>query len=73
MWVSKVNELIGSSPHGFEEAARSVVERANRTLRGITGIEVIEKRIKVKDGRIDEYRVRLRLCFDMAPESALHW
>lgn len=73
MWVSKVNELIGSSPHGFEEAARSVVERANRTLRGITGIEVIEKRIKVKDGRIDEYRVRLRLVFDMAPESALHW
>jgi hypothetical protein len=73
MWVSKVNELIGSSPHGFEEAARSVIARANRTLRGITGIEVIEKRVKVKDGRIDEYRVRLRLVFDMAPEAALHW
>ena len=73
MWVSKVNELIGSSPDGFEEAARSVVARANRTLRGITGIEVIEKRVKVRDGRIDEYRVRLRLVFDMAPESALHW
>lgn len=73
MWVSKVNELIGSSPDGFEEAARSVVARANRTLRGITGIEVLEKRVKVKDGRIDEYRVRLRLVFDMAPEAALHW
>jgi hypothetical protein len=73
MWVSKVNELIGSSPDGFEEAARSVVARANRTLRGITGIEVIEKRVKVKDGRIDEYRVRLRLVFDMAPDAALHW
>ena len=73
MWVSKVNELIGSSPDGFEEAARSVVARANRTLRGITGVEVIEKRVKVKDGRIDEYRVRLRLVFEMAPETALHW
>lgn len=73
MWVSKVNELIGSSPDGFEEAARSVIARANRTLRGITGIEVIEKRVKVKDGRIDEYRVRLRLVFEMAPEAALHW
>lgn len=73
MWVSKVSELIGSSPDGFEEAARSVVARANRTLRGITGIEVLEKRVKVKDGRIDEYRVRLRLVFDMAPETALHW
>ena len=73
MWVSKVNELIGSSPDGFEEAARSVIARANRTLRGITGIEVIEKRVKVKDDRIVEYRVRLRLVFHMAPEAALHW
>ena len=41
MWVSKVNELIGSSHEGFEQAAREVITRANRTLRGITGIEVI--------------------------------
>jgi len=73
MWIAKVNELIGSSPHGFEEAARSVVERANRTLRGITGIEVIEKRAKTEGDRIVEYRVRLRLVFDMAPDAELHW
>ena len=73
MWESKVNEMIGSSPEGFEDAARSVVQRANRTLRGITGIEVLEKRVKVTDGRIVEYRVRLRLVFDMAPETVLHW
>lgn len=73
MWVAKVNELIGSSPDGFEEAARSVVVRANRTLRGMTGIQVVEKRIKVDPGGIAEYRVRLRLSFDMAPETVLHW
>jgi flavin-binding protein dodecin len=73
MWVAKKSELIGSSPLGFEEAARSVVERANRTLRGITGIEIVEKRVKVEDGAIREYRVRLRLSFDMAPETVLHW
>jgi flavin-binding protein dodecin len=73
MWVSKVSELIGSSPESFEDAARSVVSRASRTLTGITGIEVLEKRVKVRDGRIDEFRVRLRLVFDMAPETALHW
>ena len=73
MWVSKVNELIGSSPESFEEAARSVLSRANRTLRGITGIEVLEKRVKIEDGRIVEYRVRLRLVFDMAPDTVLHW
>ena len=73
MWVSKVNELIGSSPHGFEEATKQVVSRANRTLRGITGIEVVEKRVKIQDGGIAEYRVRLRLVFDMAPDTVLHW
>lgn len=73
MWVSKVNELIGSSSESFEDAARSVLARANRTLRGIKGIEVLEKRVKVEDGRIAEYRVRLRLVFDMAPETVLHW
>ncbi len=71
--VSKVNELIGASPQGFEEAAKEVIARANRTLRGITGIEVIEKRVKIQDDGIAEYRVRLRLVFDMAPETVLHW
>ena len=73
MWVAKVNELIGSSPHSFEDAARQVIARANRTLRGITGIEVVEKRVKVDAQVIVEYRVRLRLHFDMAPETGLHW
>jgi len=74
MWVSKVSELIGSSPESFEDAARRVLERADRTLRGITGIQVVDKRLKVEDGRIREYRVRLRLHFDMAaPDAVLHW
>ncbi len=73
MWVSKVSELIGSSPESFEAAARDVVERASATLRGIKGVEVLEKRIKVVDDEISEYRVRLRLVFDLAPLADLHW
>lgn len=73
MSISKVNEIIGSSPESFEEAAREVIRRANRTLRGITGIEVLDKRVKIEDGQIREYRVRLQLIFSMAPETVLHW
>lgn len=73
MWVSKVSEIIGSSPSSFEGAAESVLVRANRTLRGITEIEVVEKRLKVEEGAITEYRVRLRLSFDMAPRTESHW
>ena len=43
MSVAKVNQLIGSSTESFEDATRQVVARANRTLRGITGVRVVEK------------------------------
>ena len=58
---------------GIEAAAGEVLARANRTLRGITGIEVLEKKVKIEAGRIAEYRVRVRLVFDMAPEAEVHW
>ncbi len=73
MWFSKVSEIIGSSPTSFEAAAASVIARANRTLRGITGIEVVEKSLKVTSGQISEYRIRLRLSFDVAPRTESHW
>lgn len=73
MWVSKVSEIIGSSPTSFEGAAETVLVRANRTLRGITAIEVVDKRLKLESGEIKEYRVRLRLSFDVAPRTQSHW
>ncbi len=73
MWVSKISEIIGSSPESFEAAAHAVVERAHRTLRGIQGIEVESKSVKVENGEIVEYRVRLRLVFDVVPRIDQHW
>ncbi len=73
MWVSKVSEIIGSSPQSFEDAARAVLKRANSTLRGIQEIEVVGKSIKIERAEIAEYRVRLRLVFDVAPRSEQHW
>jgi hypothetical protein len=73
MTVVKRNELIGSSPHGFEAAAQAILARANRTLRGVTGLEVIEKKVKIEGAAIAEYRLRVRLVFDVAPETVLHW
>ena len=73
MWVGKVNELIGSSNESFEDAVAQVLRRANRSLSGITEIRVVEKRIRVDEDRISEYRVRLRLGFDMVSEHPQHW
>jgi flavin-binding protein dodecin len=73
MRVVKRNELIGSSPHGFEAAAQEILARANRTLRGVTGLEVLEKKVEVEGSAIAEYHLRVRLVFEMAPDTVLHW
>jgi flavin-binding protein dodecin len=61
--VARISEIIGASPVSFDEAIRVGFERANRTLRGITGLKVIEQRVSVEDGKIKEYRIRMEVIF----------
>ncbi len=61
--VARVTDIIAASPVGFEDAIKVGFERATRTLRGITGMRVIEQRIAVDDNNIAEYRVRLEVIF----------
>jgi hypothetical protein len=63
MAVARITEIIASSPDGFREAAEEGLARATKTLRGITGFEITDKRIKVEQGQIIEYRVGMRLIF----------
>jgi flavin-binding protein dodecin len=61
--VARVTEIIASSPDGFREAVEEGLERAARTLRGITGLEVTGKRVKVERGLVVEYRVDMKIVF----------
>jgi hypothetical protein len=61
--VARVTEIIASSPDGFREAVEVGVARAARTLRNITGLEIVGKRVKVERGLIQEYRVEMKLIF----------
>ncbi len=61
--VARVSEVIAASPISFDEAIKAGFERANRTLRNITGLRIIEQRVSVEDGRISEYRVRMEVIF----------
>jgi flavin-binding protein dodecin len=63
MAVARVTEIIASSPDGFREAVEEGMARAARTLRGITGLEVLSKRVKVERGLIVEYRVDMKITF----------
>lgn len=63
MAVARVTEVIASSTDGFREAVEEGVARAAETLRNITGVEVVGKRVKVEQGLPTEYRVDLRIIF----------
>jgi len=63
MSVARVTQITASSPKGFDDAVRSGVERASRTVRGITGLHVVEQKAKVENGKIAEYRVTMDVTF----------
>lgn len=61
--VARVTDIIAASPIGFDDAIKVGFERATRTLRGITGMKVLEMRVAVDENQIAEYRVRLEVIF----------
>lgn len=61
--VARVTEIIAGSPVSFDDAIRTGFERACKTLRGITGIRILEQRVKVADNKMAEYRVRMEVIF----------
>ena len=61
--VARVSEVIAGSPTSFDDAIKAGFERANRTLRNITGLRILEQRVSVKEGKIHEYRVRMEVIF----------
>jgi len=63
MAVARVTQIIGASPHSWEDAVRNALERANKTLRGITGIEVLKENAAGEDGKIGEYRATVQVVF----------
>ncbi len=67
--VYKIIELVGTSTTSWEDAVRAVVERANKTLRDLRIAEVKELDVRLENGRIAEYRAKVRLSFKYESES----
>jgi len=61
--IARVSEIIASSPVSFDEAVKAGFRRANKTLRNITGLRILEQRVAVEDGEIKEYRVKMEVIF----------
>ena len=64
--VYSVSEIVGTSPDTIEDAIRTALARASKTLRNLDWFEVIETRGHIDPGgEIDHFQVTLKLGFRM--------
>jgi dodecin len=61
--VYKVVELIGTSTKSWEDAAKTAVERAAKTLRDLRIASVVEQDMTIDKGKVEHYRTKLKVSF----------
>ena len=63
--VLKVIEVLSESSKSYEEAIANAVEESSKSVRNIRSVYVNEQSATVKDGKVDKYRVNLKLTFEV--------
>ena len=63
MSVAKVIEITSSSKESFKDAVDRGIARASQTVKGMRGAWVNEQSVTIEDGKVDEYRVNMRVTF----------
>ena len=61
--VAKVIELTAASPKSIEDAIENGVRRADSTLDQVEGAWVQDIKCVVKNGKVAEWRVNMRVTF----------
>jgi flavin-binding protein dodecin len=61
--IYKLVEIVGTSDESFAKAADSGVRRAGKTLKNLEWFEVTEMRGRIKDGKVAQYQVKLKVGF----------
>ena len=61
--VYRVTEVVGTSEESIEDAIRTAVRRASKTVRNLDWFEVEETRGQLRDGEVAYFQVTLRLGF----------
>ena len=63
MAVARVTEISSSSTKSFEDAIKTGIRRASKTLENIEGAWIEGQKVVVKNGRIAEFRVQMKVTF----------
>ena len=63
MSVARVTEISATSSKSFDDAARSGIERASKTIRNIKSAWIKEQHVTVENGKPAMFRVNMMLTF----------
>lgn len=63
MSVAKITEIHSSSTKSFDDAVKSGLARAEKTLRNVSGAWIKSQKVMCEGGKITEYRVLMKVSF----------
>lgn len=63
MTVARVTEITASSENSFDDAIKKAIARASKTLKNVQGAWVRDQKVVVRDNKIAEYRVNMKITF----------
>lgn len=65
MAILKVIEVLANSNTSWEDATAKAVAQASKSVKNIRSVYCNEQSATVKDGKIDEFRVNVKITFEV--------
>lgn len=63
MSIAKITEISAASDKSFDDAVEQGIRRAGKTLKNIQGAWIHEHKLKIRDNKIAEWRVIMKVSF----------
>ncbi len=63
MAIMKSIEVMSESSESFEDAIQKAITRSSKTINDIKSANVKNMKTTVKDGKIDKFRVNVKITF----------
>jgi flavin-binding protein dodecin len=70
--VYVVNEIVGTSTVSWEDAAKTAIETAAKSVKDLRIGEVVTQDVTMEHGKVVTYRVRLNISFKYHPDKVWH-
>lgn len=61
--VYKIIEIVGTSTKSWEDAAKTAVETASKSLKDLRIAEIVKLDMTIENGKVTAYRARVNISF----------